>query len=136
MAQDRPAVQPGQVHPALRKARQRVGQAAGPVRGDKRDRSLQLGVGFAAAAISLARARGRALLHDHEPRPVLGVILDRLRQHVQRVASRGRLARDGRGARLPLLRHGPSSAGGVVKRDGADLPRVQVAVALRERLGM
>ena len=104
-----------------------MGQAARPVGGDKRDRSLPPGAG-------VARAHRFALFDHDETRPVLAVVLDRLRQHVQPVARGRGLAGDRGRAGLPLLGHRSRGARRVMKRDGADLTGVQVAVALRQRL--
>ena len=93
---------------------ERVGEAAGAVCRHERDGTLP-------ARAPLARAQRCALLHHHESRSVLTVVLDRLREDVESVASRGGLAGDGGGARLALLRDGTSRAGGVVVGDRSDL---------------
>src|ERR1700674_2855911 len=95
-ADHRAAVQARQVDRPLPKAVEGVGEAPRPVRRDERDGALP-------ARAPVAGTRGCSLLDDHKAGPVLRVVLDRFRQHVQPVPGGGRLAGDGCGAGLPLL---------------------------------
>src|SRR5205823_11778964 len=108
---------------------ERVSEAARPVSGDEGDGPLP-------AARGVARPGRIPWLNDDEAGAILRVVLDRLREHVQAVPRRGGLARDRGRAGLPLLGHRPRRAGRVVERDRADLARMEVAVALGERLRM
>ena len=104
-----------------------MSERARPVGGDERDRPLP-------TYLRIPRADRRPLFDHYEAGPVLRIVLDRLRQHIQPVAGGRGLGSDRRGPRLALLGHRPCGTRGVVIGDRLDLARVQVAVALGQRL--
>src|SRR6266566_894904 len=103
-----PAVETSQVDGAACEAVERLGQTAGTMGGYESERALMARGGF-------RRPCRLASLHNDEPRPVFRIILNRLREHVQAVAGRRRLAGDRRSAWLALFSDGARSTGRVVK---------------------